>query len=86
MKNILRRIPRLPIPLFGSTKLRLAFEFGVIMSEVAKGMSVELTPEIVARAEGIVVNQATTKSDTEMAGMMNACALAAFEPEEKVVQ
>lgn len=76
------KIPRIPIPLFGPKKLRLAFEFGVIMSEVAKGMNMELTPEMVARAEEILLNESKTKSATQFAGEMNACALAAFEPKE----
>lgn len=82
MKNYLKLIPRIPIPLFGSKKLRLAFEFGVIMSEVAKGMNMELSPEMVARAEEILLDQSKSKSATEFAGQMNACALAAFEPKE----
>lgn len=86
MQNYLKLIPRIPIPLFGTKKLKLAFEFGVIMSEVAKGMNMELTPEMVLRAEEILLNESKTKSATEFAGLMNACALAAFEPKEEVLQ
>ncbi len=75
-------MPRLPIPLYGSKKLRLAFEFGVIMSEVAKGMNMELSPEMVARAEDILLDQSKSKSAQEFANQMNACAMAAFEPKE----
>ncbi len=84
IKELLKRIPRLPIPLFGVKKLRLAFEFGVIMSEVAKGMNVSLDSDMVARAEEILVDQSKTKSAGEFAGQMNACALAAFEPKEVI--
>ena len=83
MKNYLKLIPRIPLPFFGTKKLRLAFEFGVIMSEVAKGMNMELTPEMVARAEEILLDQSKTKSATEFASQMNACAMAAFEPKEQ---
>lgn len=83
MKKYLKLIPRIPLPFFGSKKLRLGFEFGVIMSEVAKGMNMELTPEMVARAEDILLDQCKTKSAQEFANQMNACALAAFEPKEK---
>ena len=82
MKNFLKRIPRVPVPLFGSKKLRLAFEFGVIMSEVAKGMNIELTPGMIIRAEEILLDQSKTKNAQEFAGQMNACAMAAFEPKE----
>ena len=84
IKELWKRIPRIPIPLFGTKKLRLAFEFGVIMSEGAKEMKIELTPEIVIRAEEILLDQAKTKSAQEFANQMNGCLLAAFEPKEVV--
>ncbi len=80
INQIIRKIPRLPIPLFGSVKLRLAFEFGVIMSDVARGMKIELTPEIVSRAEEILLDQCKRANAVAFAGQMNACALAAFQP------
>lgn len=39
---------------FGRKKLFLAFEYGVVLAEVAQKQGVELTPEIVERAERMI--------------------------------
>ena len=51
----LSKIPRLPI--YGNKTLKLTFEFGMILSDTAKGMGIELTPEIVEKAETIVIRE-----------------------------
>lgn len=48
-------------PIYGRKTLKLAFEFGVILSEVAKEKKVKLTPEISTRAEEILIQELTTK-------------------------
>ena len=44
-------------PVYGKRTLRIAFEFGVVLSEVAKERGIELTPETSERAEKILINE-----------------------------
>lgn len=69
----------LKLPLYNNTKLRLAFEFGAILSDSAKELNVELTPEIMERAEKIVVNELRTRTASQFACDMNVLVLACFE-------
>jgi len=43
--------------IYGNRTLRLAFEFGLLLSEVAKDSKVELTKEITVRAEEIFIKE-----------------------------
>jgi hypothetical protein len=45
------------LPIYGNQTLKIAFEFGVVLSEVAKEKGIALTPEISARAEEILINE-----------------------------
>ena len=45
------------VPLFGTKTLLLAMEFGLILSETAKDKKIELTNEIVKRAEDVFVKE-----------------------------
>lgn len=47
----------LNLPIFNLKKLRLAFEYGLTLAKTAQEMGVELTPEIVARAEVMLENE-----------------------------
>lgn len=67
------------IPFYSNKKLKLAFEMGVILSETASGMGKELTPEIVEKAEKILIGEFSTKSPTEISTEMQVLVLAAFE-------
>ena len=49
------KINRFRLPIYGKKTLKLAFEFGLVLSESAKDMNKELTPEIAARAEEIFI-------------------------------
>lgn len=60
-------------------KLRLALEYGVILSETAKERGVELTTEIVQRMEDIVVKEFAIKNASKVACEMQVNILAAFE-------
>jgi len=51
----LNKFPRLPV--YGNKTLKVAFEFGLVLSETAKEMKKELTPEISARAEEILIKE-----------------------------
>lgn len=60
-------------------KLLLAFEYGIILSNVAKAMDVELTTEIVKRAEDMIINEFKGKSPTKLATDMHPNLLSIFE-------
>ena len=45
------------LPLYGRESLQIAFEFGVVLSEVAKEKKIKLTSEITTRAEDILVKE-----------------------------
>ena len=55
LKQRLKKLPRPPI--YGDKTVRLAFEFGLILSETAKERNIELTGEITTRAEDILIKE-----------------------------
>lgn len=69
----------LKLPFFGRKKLLLAFEYGVVISQVAAAQGVELTPELIAKAEIMLENEAKTQSETMMATQMVPNVLSVFE-------
>lgn len=44
-------------PIYGNRTLRLSMEFGLVLSETAMKMKMELTPEISARAEEALIKE-----------------------------
>lgn len=44
-------------PIYGKKTLKIAFEFGVILSEVAQQKKIELTGVISTRAENILIRE-----------------------------
>ena len=46
--------------IYGNRTIKLALEFGLVLSEVAKERKVEITPEITERAEKIFLNEIRT--------------------------
>lgn len=69
----------LKLPFFSRQKLLLAFEYGLTIQRVAYENKVEMTQEIVARAEKIVANEFKTQSATFLATNMVPIILAIFE-------
>jgi hypothetical protein len=67
------------MPFFGKKKLLLAFEYGVILSETAKEKGVELTPEIVRKAEEMILSEFPGKTPTRLSIETLANILAMFE-------
>lgn len=65
--------------LFGDRKVLLAFEYGVVLSETAKKLNVELTPEIVVKAGAMIVGEFSTKTAEELATDMGPNLLSVFE-------
>lgn len=81
MKFIQQKM-KLKIPLYRNQKLRLAFEFGLTIASVAREQEVTLTPEIIERAEKVLVEEFSSRSASKIAGSMVAVILAILEPEE----
>lgn len=67
------------LPVYGNKDLRVAFEFGVILSEVAKEKGVELTPEISERAEQILIEELKLNGLTKTALNFVPLVLASLE-------
>ena len=44
-------------PFYKESTLRLALEFGLVLSEVAKEQKIEITPEITQRAEDVFIKE-----------------------------
>ncbi len=70
---------RFKIPFFGKTKLLLAFEYGVVLADVAKQKGVEVTPELVKKAEKVIEQEFKTQSPTRLSVEMTQNLLAIFE-------
>jgi hypothetical protein len=67
------------LPLYNKEKLLLAFEYGLTISEVAKGRGVELTPAIVKRAEDLIEKEFRGQTASYNATHMIPNILAVFE-------
>lgn len=74
--------PSWPPHIFGKQKLLMAFEFGINISEVAKEMKIEVTPEMVKRAENILLEECRTNTAKHFACNMISYTLAVFEPND----
>lgn len=64
---------------FGKKKLFLAFEYGVVLADVAQKQGIELTPEIVARAEKMLENEFRNETASHLAVTMVPNILSVFE-------
>lgn len=67
------------IPIYGNKKLRLAFEYGVALSNTMHEMGKELNGDICTRAEEIIVKEFSTKSAFKVANEMIPNLLASIE-------
>lgn len=68
------------LAIYGEKKLITAFEYGMLLSESAKTQKVELTREIVERAEEIIKKEFREKDWEQLNQDMAVNILAAFEP------
>ncbi len=66
------------LPFFSKNKLKLAFEYGLILAEVAKEQGVEVTPEMSKRAEVMIENE-FKKDEMTIALEMTPNILSVFE-------
>ncbi len=64
---------------YSTTKLLLAFEYGIVISQVAKDRGIEMTREIVEKAEVMLENEARTQTTSRMATQMMPNILSVFE-------
>jgi hypothetical protein len=69
----------LKIPLFGKKKLLLAFEYGVLLADVAKQQKVEITRELIEKAEQMIENEFRNQSATFLATNIVPNLLTPFE-------
>jgi hypothetical protein len=67
------------LPIYGKKTLRLAFEFGLVLSEVAKEKGITVTSEISARAEEILINELRINGFEKTALNFVPLVLASFE-------
>jgi hypothetical protein len=74
------KLLQLNLPFFGKQKLLLAFEYGVVLRDTAAEMGVELTPEMVNKAEEMILNEFNGKTPTRLSVDMLTNILAMFEP------
>ncbi len=65
--------------IFGRKKLLLAFEYGVVIADVARKMKVRMTPELIKKAEIMLEGEFTSQSATHLATNMTPNILSAFE-------
>jgi len=66
-------------PLFGKKKLLLAFEYGVVLAEVAQKQGIEMTPELIKKAEIMIENEFRNESLSRLSGTMIINILSVFE-------
>lgn len=84
VKNITKNILRyLRIPIYGDKELKISFEFGLVLSQVAKERNVELTNEISVRAENILIKEINLKGVRKTAMNFVPLILAALEISEQ---
>jgi hypothetical protein len=72
------------LPFYGNKKLRLAFEYGLVLSETAKGQNIEVISEMMKRGEEILVKEFRTKTPTQLSTQMVPNILAMLEPDDKI--
>jgi len=65
---------------YSEEKLTLAFEYGLILSDVAKKLNIELKPEIVDRAEVVLKREFASQTPTHLAVNMLPNILSILEP------
>lgn len=70
----------LNLPLYSNQKLLLSFEYGIILSQVAQERELVLTPEIITRAEEILLAEFKKNNATKLSTEMITNILAMIQP------
>ena len=60
-------------------KILLAFEYGILLSDVAKKKKVKMTPGLVRRAEEMIQNEFATQTASHLSGNIVPNLLTVFE-------
>lgn len=76
------KITKYPFNWYGKKKAILAFEFAIVLSDVAKQLKIEMTAEIVKRSETLLENELGPKTAKHFACHMHMYALAILEPKD----
>ncbi len=71
------------IPLFGKKKLLTSFEFGLQIANISKELKIELTRELVEKAEKTILNELSTRSAYKVNMDIIPILLSILEPKEK---
>lgn len=71
-----------PFSWYSKKKAMLAFEFAIVLSDVAKDLNITMTKDIVLKAEKLVENELGPKTAKHFACHMNVYALAILEPKD----
>lgn len=69
----------LRLPFFGREKLKLAFEYGMILAKSAQEMKHEITPELMEKAEIMLLGEFQSQTATQLAIDMAPNILSTFE-------
>jgi len=72
-------ITKLKFWLFGKSKVLLAFEYGVILTKTAQELKIELTPEVIRKAEAMIIGEFSTRTANELATDMAPNIISVFE-------
>lgn len=67
---------------YSKKKLLLSFEFAVVLSDVAKQMNIDMTQDIVMRAEELLLKELGHGSADKFACDMQVFVLAVLEPKD----
>lgn len=73
---------KIKIPLFGKKKLITSFEYGLNIAKVAKDNNIELTKELVERAEKMIINELSCKNYKIVNKETLPNILAVFQPKD----
>lgn len=64
---------------YSKEKILLAFEYGLTIARVAQEQKIEMTPELVERAEKMIEGEFLNQTETHIAGNMVPNILSVFE-------
>ena len=67
------------LPIYGNKTIKLALEFGLVLSEVAKERNYKMTPELTERAEKVFLNEIRTNGIESVACQFVPLILSCFE-------
>ncbi len=73
---------KLPFSFYTKKKSVLAFEFGIVLYDVAKELNIPMTQALVLRAEDLLTKELGQNSAEHFACNMNVYAMAVLEPKD----